>query len=483
MNSVLLTKSLLLQGIQCPKQLYLKLHYPDLEIEESNSRFKTIGTELGELARSLYKGKLVSEKNPKKALTETEDLLKSNSILFEAAFKFDDIYFRADVFSHSSTGVSVTEFKASTEISDVYKKDLAIQAYVLNKLGKNIESLKIGYINKKYTKNLPISDLFIIEDLTSEVMLLIPWVEEEIKKIKFFLGGSTTEDIDIGPHCTNPHDCPYIKHCRKQKNVPELSVLNLNFNKKWDYYRQGKFRIKDLSDSDFNTDKQKSTLKKIQSKEPIINKEMIKGILSTWQFPIYFLDFETISFGYPIFDQLRPFQEIPFQYSCFLLESESSPAIHKESYLVDHLNVDPRIQLADNLVKALGTRGSIVAYNASFEKRVIADLAELFPNLRESLLAINERIVDLLPVMREHVYYSDFKLSWSIKSIVPAIFGKLESYSNLAVSDGLAAQNSFIEAVKSGTLNKIRDDLKKYCDKDVFELVRLLQFLKEKIKT
>jgi hypothetical protein len=479
-RTVLLTKSLLTQGIQCPKQLFLKLNRPELDVEEKPSHFQTMGNELGELARTLYQGVLVTEKDPQKAVLQTQNYLKENGTLFEAAFQFEDLFFRADVLTQSSTGISLVEFKASTELKDEHKKDLAIQAYILQKLKIKVESLKIGFINKKYTKDLPLKELFIIEDVTTEIESLLPWVAGEIKKIKGFLHSKEEPDIDIGPHCTKPFECPYRDYCHKQKKVPEISVLNFpHFNKKWDFYKAGKIAISQLSERDFNTVGQKKRLQKLKSKEPYLEKPMIQGVLSSWNFPIGFLDFETISFGYPIFDKLRPFQEIPFQYSYFVIEKEGKSAVHKESYLAPNLKVDPRIQLSKNLISLLGKSGSIVSYNASFEKRVILDLAEMFPQYSEQLLAINERIVDLLPVMRDYVYYEGFKLSWSIKSVIPAIFGKSESYENLKISNGLEAQSAYLQAIKNGTLEKIKEDLKKYCDKDVLEMVRLFNFLKK----
>jgi CRISPR/Cas system-associated exonuclease Cas4 (RecB family) len=432
------------------------------------------------LARTLYSGVLVSEKDPIKALEQTKELFKKNSILFEPAFLCEDLYFRADILESNKSGMSITEYKSSTEIKEYHRQDLAIQAYILQKLGHKIDKLLIAYVNKKYTRDLPLKDLFIKEDLTEETMDLLPWVEEQIINIKKIALAGKEPKIDIGPHCNKPHECPYKKYCYKQKNIPEVSVLDFpHLNHKWELYKQGKIKISDLRDSDLNTDKQKQTLMKLQQKKPYINKKVITEILSNWKYPIYFLDFETLSFGYPIFDKLRPFQEIPFQFSCYSLKGDTAELVNECSYIVDSLDKDPRFDLAKILIKALGKKGPIVAYNAPFEKKVIEGLAELIPSLKNDLLNLTTRLVDLYPIMKDYVYYPEFKLSWSIKSVTPALFGKSSSYDELNISNGLESQQSYLNAIKNGNLEHIKSDLIAYCNKDVLEMVRIFHFLKE----
>ena len=52
------------------------------------------------------------------------------------------------------------------------------------------------------------------------------------------------------------------------------------------------------------------------------------------------------------------------------------------------------------------------------ERSRIKELADCFPDLAEQLLAINVRMVDLLPIAREHYYHLEMRGSWSLKAVL-----------------------------------------------------------------
>ena len=116
--------------------------------------------------------------------------------------------------------------------------------------------------------------------------------------------------------------------------------------------------------------------------------------LAQYKLPAYFLDFETINPAVPMWKGTKPFQQIPFQFSIHAL---SKTGKLKQTGFLDLTGKDPSKPLAEALIKACGLRGPVFAYNASFERKCIDDLAARFPRLRTALLAINARIVDLLP--------------------------------------------------------------------------------------
>ena len=103
------------------------------------------------------------------------------------------------------------------------------------------------------------------------------------------------------------------------------------------------------------------------------------------------------------------------------------------------------------MISACGERGPIFVYNAGFEMARIRDLAQRFPRLSEALLALNERVVDLLPVAREHYYHPSQQGSWSIKAVLPALCPDL-NYGDLdGVQDGGMAMEVFLEAISPQT--------------------------------
>jgi len=111
-------------------------------------------------------------------------------------------------------------------------------------------------------------------------------------------------------------------------------------------------------------------------------------------------------------------------------------------------------------------------------------LAEALPALTVPLHEIAERLVDLLPVVRNHVYHPDFGGSFGLKSVLPAMVPEL-SYDDLAINEGSAASQElerllFQEAeLTPETKSQLRSDLLRYCHQDTWGLVRLLRRFRE----
>ena len=126
---------------------------------------------------------------------------------------------------------------------------------------------------------------------------------------------------------------------------------------------------------------------------------------------------------------------------------------------------------------------TIVAYFASFEKGCIEHLAEAVPEHAAALQRINTRIVDLLPIVRDHVYDLAFGGSFSLKKVLPALVPAL-SYDDLDVKEGgrataLLAQ-LLLEPERIGgdeAVQSLRRQLLAYCERDTEAMVRLAEAL------
>lgn len=121
-----------------------------------------------------------------------------------------------------------------------------------------------------------------------------------------------------------------------------------------------------------------------------------------------------------------------------------------------------------------------------FESGVLRTLAENFPKQRKALLSIVERLVDPLPTFRSFVYDPEFKGSFSIKDVAPAILGKGASYSGLIVGDGHEAQAAYLEMINASTGEARKAELRKslieYCRKDTKCMVDLVEWLFKKVQ-
>ena len=118
---------------------------------------------------------------------------------------------------------------------------------------------------------------------------------------------------------------------------------------------------------------------------------------------------------------------------------------------------------------------------SNYETSVIRDMADLFPDLAERLLALSYRIVDLLQIVQDHVAHPEFYGSYSMKNVAPAIAQDV-TYADLDIADGGAASAVFYRIVADPTLSpaardELRGSLLKYCARDTLALARIHQWL------
>ena len=116
-------------------------------------------------------------------------------------------------------------------------------------------------------------------------------------------------------------------------------------------------------------------------------------------------------------------------------------------------------------------------YNAGFESARIRDLAERFPKRRNALLALIDRIVDLLPIARDYYYHPSQHGSWSIKAVLPAVCPELDYEQLAGVKDGGMAMDAYVEAIHPDVMPERKAELESqlwaYCEMDTWAMVKL----------
>ena len=197
-------------------------------------------------------------------------------------------------------------------------------------------------------------------------------------------------------------------------------------------------------------------------------------VLRTHKPPAYFMDFETIRFAVPIWEGTRPYQQIPFQFSVHRVDLRGT--LSHEAF-IDLSGEDPSQDFAAALTRVCGEEGPVFVFNASFEKARIRELMERFPGLADRLSGINNRVVDLQPIVRDHFYHPDQHGSWSLKDVLPAACADLRYDALAGVQNGGMAMDAFLEALapETGADRKaqIERELLDYCQLDTYAMVRL----------
>jgi hypothetical protein len=178
---------------------------------------------------------------------------------------------------------------------------------------------------------------------------------------------------------------------------------------------------------------------------------------------------------------MRPYDQIPFQWSLHVQRAPGAALEHFEFLAND--TSDPRRAFISTLSDALGDSGSIVVYSQQFESQRLSELAACLPEFEGRIKTIQDRLCDLLRIVRDHVYHPDFAGSYSLKSILPALVPSM-SYDDMTVADGQAAGLAWESLVHGGLDRGEHDTIRKalldYCGQDTLGMLKIVETLRQR---
>jgi hypothetical protein len=482
-----LSKSTYVQGLQCEKLLWFRYNARD-QLQPPGAQTQAVfdqGHEVGGWAKRLFPDGL--EVAPGTAdfdvvCGETQRLLPLRRPLFEAGFRAASGYARADILNPVDDAWDLIEVKSSSGVKDVHLEDIAFQAHVCAAAGLTIRRCHLLHINSQYARQGEVDPrkLFTQVDVTPQVSSLQAGIEVRISAFSRVIGAAEPPAVRIGLHCRTPYVCPMTHVC--WRFLPEHNVTTL--------YRGGKkaFKFLEQEITEIIRIPESAALGRSQQiqKAAVLSNEIqadpgeIRLFLNRMEYPIHYLDFETMAAAVPVFDGLRPFEQIPFQFSLHIVRRPGAEPEH-HSFLAEGRD-DPRPEFMDALAGAIGPSGSIVAYNASFERGVLAGCARALPRHSTWEQSLRPRIVDLLdPFRRFHCYHPAQHGSASIKAVLPALTGR--NYDSLAIGEGGTASLEFFRAtfteVSAAERARVRKNLEEYCHLDTMAMVWLVARLQE----
>jgi hypothetical protein len=486
-----LSKSRLTAWRQCPKQLWLRIHRPELmEVSQEDEQRFRVGYEVGVVAQQLYpNGILIDDENLGDAIVSTQKAMAEHPDrpIFEATFQHDGLLVRCDLLIPTQRGYRMVEVKSSTKVKPYHVDDCAVQGWVLQQNKIPVSSVELAHIDTDfvYQGDGNYHGLFHHEKLDADIELLLEQVPEWMADARAVLA-SSEPGILPGPQCDDPFECPFKAHCSQHVEAEPEQEYPLNILYRMSGATMDTLRTKGHTDARTVPEEYlNSTQRWIQRVSQTGQAELdatAAHILSAYSYPRYYLDFETITLAVPRWAQTSPYRtQVPFQWSCHIeyANKENGTGDLQHAMFLDVSGDDPRRACAESLIATLGTEGPIFVYYQAFEKGRIKEMAELYPDLAASLLALNDRIVDLLPIARAHYYHPAMKGSWSIKAVLPTVAPEI-SYGDLDVSDGMAAQDAYKEILHTQTPEErkmmLESGLRDYCTLDTLAMVRLAHF-------
>jgi predicted RecB family nuclease len=487
----MLSKSRFLAGLQCHLKLWYQCFERELipKVPPSQQAIFDAGHEVGELAMQLFPGGILIDAPyylHKQAVQSTIKAMQDPDVksIYEAAFVYDGVRIRADVLERLDDGSwNLVEVKSSTSVKEVYYPDVAVQYYVLEGSGLKISRAGILHINNEYVydgQNLDLESLFSFVDLTGEIIAMQAEIPGQLKELKVTLAEEGATKIRPSRHCHKPYDCEFWEHCTK--DMPEFWVYDISGIGQDKLEKLADMGIQAIGDipATFPLSQIQDRIRaSVANQQEFISKKL-EAELNDVEYPVHFLDFETIGPAIPRYESTRPYQTIPFQWSDHVLY-EDGKLDHRE-YLCNE-DKDPREEFTTSLLDALGTEGSIVIYT-SYETGVLKSLSEHFPQYADELQSAIDRFVDLYAIIRRSYYHPKFYGSFSLKYVLPALVPEM-SYENLSIQDGMQASLDYLRMIDHETPEneraKIRDDLLIYCGQDTLAMVKIRDELLKRI--
>ena len=481
-----LSKSRFVTGCQCHKLLWWTVHEPDARELQPDKVLQDLfdqGRQVGEAARARYPGGVLIDL-PHHAGAErvaaTQKALDAGApAIFEATFIADGTFVAIDVLEKQKDGYRLTEVKSSTSQKDEHIPDVAVQARVAAACGVQITAAAVLHLNKEF-RHPDSGDLFARTDVTGPVAAFLPQVADEIARQREMLAGPLP-DVPIGAQCFEPRECPFIGRCWPHGPEHIGNLAGVGPKKTVAYLQRGITAISDLPPTEKLNFTQKRQLKAMAQGCIVVEPTLARELEPlTGQGRLGFLDFETIIRAIPVWPGMAPWQQAAAQFSYH--ERQPDGSYTHAAFLAEGPE-DARPPLAAAMVRATAKADRVVMYT-SFEKTRIRELQRAVPELAGELAALEAKLIDLHPVVKNCVYHPDFLGSFSLKDILTPLVPEL-TYDDLVIVDGRVASVEIArllfvaDKIPRHERDRVRRDLLNYCERDTWAMVKLVERLQE----
>jgi hypothetical protein len=479
-----LSKSRYCHGLQCIRRLWWEVHEPEAPELVPDPRRQAIfdrGHEVGALARERFPGGVLLDFGPDQRAERLEAtgaaLAAGARVLFEASFSAGGVFAALDVLERRGAGFGLVEVKSTLDVKEEHLPDVAAQLHAVRAAGLDVRIAEHMHLNRACT--FPdLSDLFVREDVTVQAEALLPAIPDQLRRMRDALDRPLPA-VAPGEQCERPHPCPFWARCHPPLPPHHVSTLyQVRRPRLEGWQAAGVELLRDLPGDAPLTPIQARQVRAVKAGRAVVE-DGLAAALAAIEPPVAFLDFETVAPAVPVWSGCHPYDAVPVQLSCHVL-GPCGAAVH-HAHLAEP-GGDPRPAIAEAVVRACGEARTVVAYNAPFESRCLDRLAVAVPRLAGRLQAIRARLVDLLPIVRDHVYHPDFGGRFGLKAVAPTLVPGA-GYGDLAIADGDTASTELERlllapgSVPEAECEPLRARLLAYCARDTEVLVKVTERL------
>ena len=553
-----LTKSRFKLALDCPAKLYYtgKRQYPDKS--EDDLFLEALaegGFQVGTLAKCYYPdGIEVTDRDYDGSLKKTAELLaNTNVVIFEGAFKHQNLFIRADIIEKKGNNINLLEVKSKSfdgsDYRDMLSKkgfldsawndyvyDVAFQKYVISQaypdwnvhaylmLADKNSIATVDGLNQKFQLKSVDGERTIVQivgdvsrDGLGQEVLKRVCVDDLIDKI---MNGTDTPNppsrsfVDYIHYLANMYErdekivVPVHKDCKiceyqatleeeqegKSSGFKECWEAQLGWSDEmfelprildiWDYRKKqdlmdsGIYLMRDVEEEHIGdiepssdgkltrTGRQWLQVRKTVDNDttPYVNIKGLRAEFESFTYPLHFIDFETSMVAIPFFRGRRPYEQIAFQFSHHIVDTDLSIE-HKGQYLCDTVGMFPNFEFVRSLkVELENDNGSIFRY-AAHENTVLnqimtqleeadisvvpdkADLMDFILSITHNESQTGARdMVDLLKLVKCHYYHPRMSGSNSLKYVLPAVLNSSD-YLQEKYSKPTYGRNSTIKSL------------------------------------
>lgn len=479
-----LSKTKIKNGQECKRRLWYDLAGETPKWDKQDLFVFEQGRKIEALARNLFFSNDSVEQNKianQAKITFTKKLLKGDKKhIFEAAFAHKRVIVQFDVLTKLSNGTyKAIEIKSSSNFNKTYWTDVLIQYWVATLNGINISEFELWHVNKNATRIN--KNYFSKKNVMKYVKANRAEFDRLVSESKAIQAMTTVPKEVCGSKCSN---CPFRYKCFP-KTTPRQSVLNLPlFPQSVKAFTNG---VKTVNSVKFQkaypqyVEKNPHVIEAINKNTLVINKKGFLKEYKNWKFPLNFFDFEAFTNALPVLEGQRPYQQLVVQFSNHTWNGKTIDMQHSE-FIHDTANNPYK---KGGLIKAIletleKNKGSIVAYNASYEKTRLLELAKVNPKYSRRLKALVARLVDLRPLLEKNVYHPGFEGSFSLKAVSKTLLKEFGGYSDSLIKSGSEISRYYqemIETTDKQRFAEIRKSLSKYCCYDTLNLRLVIDFV------